>query len=240
MSTPMSTFPYPLTHAEGRGFFGLTQPLFSIYLTLAISLIALLVGLNTPHVFPLSFLEEDGPVETMTVVFYVLVPFFLWRRLPALSGADKLAITVILLSFAAREADLHKALFGMSILKARFYNHFATGLQMAEALAVLLPIAASLLWLAFQHGWRWLSRPTHWRAPMVTVATFAVVLVVSKLMDRAPDSLLSWSLLTDMPQAVRCLLLAQEELLEMALPVLAIVSMWQGSMGASAADSQPA
>ena len=47
--------------------------------------------------------------------------------------ADSLIVRSVELAIAAREADLHIALFGISILKARFYNSIGTPWQPARS-----------------------------------------------------------------------------------------------------------
>ena len=83
-------------------------------------LVAVVLGTLSPTIIPLSVLEEKGPVENVTIVFYLVdVATVLVVRTPALGRGDKAALCLLLLAFAAREADLHKAMFGISILGAR-------------------------------------------------------------------------------------------------------------------------
>ncbi|HEY9237834.1 MAG TPA: hypothetical protein VIP10_03240, partial [Burkholderiaceae bacterium] len=123
--------------------------LVGLWLLLACAVAALLIGLLIPGAIDPSFLEEDGPVENATILLYlVAVVWLVLQRIPALSSGDKLALAILLLAFAAREADLHKAMFGISILKASFYSRVGSAGQIAAALGVLLPIAGAVVWLA--------------------------------------------------------------------------------------------
>jgi uncharacterized RDD family membrane protein YckC len=200
----------------------------SLYLSVAFIIAAIVVGLNTPGLFPLALLQEGGPIETGTVFLYVAAALcVLLVRLPLLSTPDRAAICIVLLAFAAREADLHSALFGVSILKARFYNHYATAGQIFAALAILLPIALSGLWLVKRHGFRWLMAPSRWQAPAVTLMTFLAVIIIAKGMDRLPDTLVALGVLAEVPSALGHAMQGIEEILEMELPLLAMLAMAQ-------------
>ena len=199
---------------------------------LAIGVLAVLVGLGTPSLFPLALLEEGGFVETATLYLYVAAALGVaLARLPMLRPFDKLAVGLLLLAFAAREADLHLALFEVSILKASFYHRHATPGQIVVALALLVPVALSFLLLLNRHGSLWLAPPARWRAPVVTIATFVALMVVTKVFDRLPAVLVELRFVQEMPVAARHVLLALEELLELALPLLAMLAVVQGREG---------
>lgn len=202
-------------------------------LILAFAAFAVLVGIVTPSLVPVDFLEEGGPVETLTMYLYVVAALAVaMTRLPSLTPLDKLAVFVLLLAFGAREADLHVALFDVSILKASFYRRQGTPGQIVLALAILLPVALSFLLLLKRHGSRWLSRPSRWQVQVVTVATFLVLMAVTKIFDRLPAASVELGLLEAMPAGPRHILLALEELLELALPLLAMLAVVQGRMEA--------
>ena len=211
-------------------------------LILAFAAFAVLVGILIPTLVPIDFLEEGGPVETLTMYLYVVAALAVaMTRLPSLAPLDKLAVFVLLLAFGAREADLHVALFDVSILKASFYRRQGTPGQIVVALAILLPVALSFLLLLKRHGSRWLSRPSRWHVPVVTVATFVVLMAVTKVFDRLPAASVELGLLEAMPAGPRNILLALEELLELALPMLAILAVVQGRqrVGDDSAASRP-
>jgi len=200
-------------------------------LSLAFAAFAVLVGMVTPSLVPIDFLEEGGPVETLTMYLYVVAALAVaMARLPSLTLLDKVAFFVLLLAFGAREADLHVALFDVSILKASFYRRQGTPGQIVVALAILLPVALSFFLLLKRHGSRWLSRPSRWQAPVVTVTTFVVLMAVSKVFDRLPAASVELGLIEAMPAGARNILLALEELLELALPLLAMLAMVQGRL----------
>jgi hypothetical protein len=209
-----------------------------VVLSLACAVVAVLIGLATPSLIPIDFLEEGGPIETVTMYLYVAAAVLVaLTRLPPLTPVDKVAICVLLLAFGAREADLHVALFDVSILKSSFYRRHATPGQIVVALAILLPVLLSLLLLLKRHAPRWLSSPARWRAPVVTVTTLVVLMVVSKVFDRLPAAGVELGLLEAMATAPRNVLLALEEILELALPLLAMLAVVQGRLHRKPAGS---
>lgn len=198
------------------------------FLAVVVAALAVAVGLLVPHAVPLSFLQEDGPVERGTIWVYLAavgsVLLLRWRGMPV---SDMLAACVLLLAMAAREADLHTAMFGISILKSRFYLNAPIG-QILAALAVLLPIVASGLWLAVRHARQWLRPPASWGAPAATLAVLVASMVVAKVFDRTPDTLTQLHLQDYLTPTVRHVMLALEEILEFALPLFAMLAMLQG------------
>lgn len=200
-------------------------------LAICCAAMAVCIGLATPDFLPLSFLLEGGPVENGTVVLYLAAAaLVVLLPLPALARLDKLSLFVVLVAFAAREADLHSAMFGMSILKARFYNQFANPWQIAAALAMLAPLTLSILWL-FRRFVMARSTPQQrraWWPVKMTALTFMLVIVVSKTMDRLPASVVQMGLSQqELSLGTRTVLLSLEELLEFALPLLAILAVAQ-------------
>ena len=196
-------------------------------LLLAVVAIAVGVLVQSPSIEHL--LEEGGFVESATLWLYMAaVLTLLIGGRAVLPLADIGAGSVLLLAMAAREADLHKELVGTSILKMRFYlNGPALG-QLALAAAVLVPIALSGLWLLRRHGRRWLTAPLRWTPAMVTLFTMGVALVFAKIMDRTPATLGELGLLRSVPEVVVHVMLALEEILELGLPLFAILALLQG------------
>jgi hypothetical protein len=205
----------------------------AVFVGLVCASVAVVLGLGMSTFVPVDFMEEGGPVEVATAWLY-LVAFavVLLIRLPGLTGLDKAAICLLLLAFAAREADLHASLFEVSILKASFYRRHGTPGQIAVALCILLPVLFSFLLLLRRHGALWLAAPSRWRAPVVTLTTFVVLMLVAKVFDRMPAVIVELRILEAMPDRVRHVLLALEEVLELALPLLAILAIVQGRLPA--------
>jgi hypothetical protein len=194
-----------------------------VYFAVAVALCAAVIGLATPGFIPAAFLEENGPVETATIYFYLAAAAcVLLMRLPSASIADKAALGIVLLACAAREADLHKELFGISILKSRFFLQ-ATPWQMAVALSILLPIVAAVAFLIVRHRASWRVRPSRWTPAVTAAATFFALMVASKIFDRTPDSF------PGMSTVFLFLLQSEEEVLEMALPQVVLLATFQAA-----------
>lgn len=207
----------------------------SIVLFVLIVLVAATVGALTPAVFPEDLFSEGGPIETLTLLAYALaVVAVMMAPSHAVGRIDKLATCIVLAAFAAREMDLHSAMFGTSILKARFYNRDGTAPQIVGALMVLLPIFASIGWLIAKHGAQWLRALRERQPAAVTFLVFMVSLVVAKLSDRAPDTLSGWHLPVSM--TVRHIMQGIEESLEMYLPVFVAIVVWQAARQAVAGE----
>ena len=191
-------------------------------------LIAAAIGALTPSVFPEELFSEGGPIEELTLGFYLIgIIAVLMTPTHAVGRVDKLATCILLAAFAAREMDLHSALFGTSILKARFYNRDGTASQIAIALMILLPIFASIGWLAVKHGRQWLRALRERQPAAITFLIFMIALVVAKLSDRAPDTLAGWHLAVSM--TVRHIMQGIEESLEMFLPIFIAIAVWQAA-----------
>lgn len=193
-------------------------------------LLALLLWLALPAQTVIDLMAENGPVESATVVAYLLAVAALWwwhsSGLPT-----RLANSLALLMFAAREMDLHKSLFGMSILKSRFY--LSAPLQpRLTALAILLPLAVALVYLLWKHArplWRGLRQR---QTVAITLACFFAALIASKAIDRSLNVVFEIFSYTS-PLWLQALQLAFEEMLELLLPVLAIVAARQSASEAT-------
>lgn len=181
-------------------------------------------------------MREGGPVEIVTVAIYYLALLVLWTCMPpALPRLSGIAISILLVACAAREMDLHTALFGMSILKTNFYRNFATGPQIVTAFLMIFPVFLSVGFLLVRHG-RWLLNGVRRQNPAaITVMSIPVLLVLVKILDR------SLGLVEELggyvaPLHFRAMQLSLEEPLEMALALLAIIAIaqaWRTGDGAA-------
>lgn len=200
--------------------------LLGLYVTLAAIAIAIVVGLLIPQVIALQFLQESGFVERSTVWVYGAATLCVLLCHGRQAPLDAASAAILLLAMAMRELDLHSALFGISILKSRFYLD-APLWQIGVALAILLPIVAAGAWLARRHARRWLAPLSQWNAPMITLTMLIGSLVFAKIADRTPATLGEWGVQDQVPQALLYVLLSLEEILEWTLPALAIVAALQ-------------
>lgn len=202
-------------------------------LVMVFVLVAAWVGSNTPGTVGPGMLEEDGPVEKGTVLLYLAAVLCLpMVRMASLSGLDRTAIGVLLLAFAAREADWHLAHFGAAGLLDAPLPRVLAGA------AILALIAAAAGWLA-RRAWsasRAMRSWRKWRPEAATSLTFVVVIGAAVILDQLPASLVGQpDLFTAGSSATfrSYLMHSFEEILELALPVLALLAILQARLGGS-------
>ena len=203
------------------------SPLYSVYLVILTSFTALIVWAVLPSVDMLKFVEENGTVENLTLVFYVIaILVVIFDRIPA-RFSTKLA-TIIMLSYMfMREADWHKSLSSESILKIKFWlgSHIPVSDKLL-AIGVLIPVA----WMIVYFVWNYTK--SFWKALWegegyaISILMFLFTLVASKVLDR------SLNMLTELyqmyfPEWLVALQTSQEEFLECLLPILIIVVIIQ-------------
>lgn len=200
-----------------------------------LAVVALLSVINTllfPWEMTLEWMQEGGVIENLTILMYYLALASLWLfPPPALRRLDVGAVSLLLLAAAARELDLHKALFGISILKTSFYRDYASGSQIVLALAILLPVFAAAIYLALRWS-KTVALAVKTRNPAgFTVGTVFIFLVLLKIFDSAIGMIGAqlerpgevWGYTT--PAGL--ITMALEESLELALPLLIVVALIQ-------------
>ena len=128
-------------------------PLGRATFLLLVSLAATILVLTIVRaLFGSSGFEENGPVETASVVTYLLVSVALLVAPPStgpLLSIRRLGLALLPLALAARELDAHKALFSGSMTRSAFYVDGTIPLweRATAALLVLAVIAAVLVFL---------------------------------------------------------------------------------------------
>ncbi len=203
------------------------SPLYSFYLVILTSLTALVVWAVLPSADMLTFVEENGTVENLTLFFYaVAILVIIFGRIPA-RFSTKLATIIMLAYMFMREADWHKSLSSESILKIKFW--LSGNIPVSDkllAIGVLIPVA----WMLVYFVWNY-TKP-FWKALWegegyaISILMFLVTLAASKALDR------SLNMLTELyqmhfPEWLVSLQTSQEEFLECLLPVLIIVVIVQ-------------
>lgn len=211
---------------------------FAAAALLVVAAIAVAIGLAIPHGISLRFVEEGGAVETATLWTYGAAILGIWLlHWPGAPVLNLAAAGVALAAMAAREADLHSALYGISILKSLFYLE-ASAPQILGALLMLAPVAWATSWLLMRYVRYCLRAPAHWPVAARTLALTVLVMVVAKVLDRVPATVGAWR--GPLPDAVLHVMLALEEVLELSLPLFALLAMAQCRIGAGpAAQHQP-
>lgn len=177
-------------------------------------------------IFPI--VHENGPIETMTVIFYFVAIACIWLSKIRLYSTPfiRIVASIAILAFAARELDLHKVIEGVNLLKVRFWIGDSPISYKIMTAAVLVPMIFSILYLLLKFYKPVLNAAMQLVPSAVTLVTFSILIVVTKMIDRSLDvvtQLLSW----DSPRWVTALQNSFEESLEMLLPILLIVFIFQ-------------
>lgn len=192
----------------------------SRYAVLLCAVAALAVGFAMPQALATDLVREGGPVETGTVVLYLLaIAGVLATQRASLSMADKTALGIVLLALAGREADL-------------------LDLSTVGTFAVAVPLALSAGWLVLQYGagWRQATARPQWRTPAATVLMFMAVAAFVGILDQTPAALGELGMHARLPALVWLVMQSTEEILELALPVLAMLALIQVWLGRNGAD----
>jgi hypothetical protein len=205
------------------------SPWCACWLTALVVLGALLLWWVQPPIKIFALMREGGPIESLTEWTYLgamVVAFFF--GISVLNRKTVVAVLIVLAYMAAREADLHKALFSVSILKIRFW--LDSGIPVTSkliALAILLPIIWALLYfmafytLPFLAGLR--ARLPH----AISIGMIFVVTGAAKVIDRSLNMLIEISSYKQFPVWMWTLQACQEELLECLIPFLFILAILQ-------------
>ncbi|MGJ7484087.1 phosphatase PAP2 family protein [Variovorax sp. LT2P21] len=211
----------------------LAGPGLGLWLLGGFAVVAVGVGLNMPLTIGPGLLLEGGAVENGTLALYVIAALLVLKmRPPAWSWRDAGALSIVLLALAAREAHLHVALFDFGILKTRAYSGGMLP-QVLVVLAALGTIGVAAIWLARRLWgvWRSALLRRRWRPAARTVVAFGVALLTAGSLDHLQAMLAEGNVLPSVPATLRYLMLSMEEVLELALPVLAVLGLLQLQVG---------
>ena len=199
---------------------------FSPRFALTAVVLSLINFVLLPSSTVIALMQENGPIETATVIAYYLALAICWLfGRQSMRRTTMLAVSIVLLAGAARELDLHKAMFGVSILSTNFYAG-ADALQIAGALLVLAPVLVSLLYLVLRYGRRFVAELKCRQPVAVTIATILVILPFAKILDRSL-SILAESVGYIAPAALVALTQSLEEPVELLLPLLVCIAVMQ-------------
>lgn len=209
--------------------FSATRPVAWLFLAVAVymAVLATLPALMSPPRYA-WVMSEQGPFEQFSIAFWLLCGgLVLWRVRPLNPRSGAMAI--VFLAFAGREAELHKAFTADSMLKSNYYRHAdAALLEKVLAGAVALALIAALVYVALVVG-RFLFRHGGlMRASGQLLALSAGILVLTKMLDRAP-AVLANDFAVQLSPALRAVFGAWEEGLEAAAPLMAAAAVWLAS-----------
>lgn len=184
------------------------------------------LALSLPkEVFDALF-AETGPYEGMSIILWVTLGGLLLLSLP-LQPRSVLAMAVLSLVFAAREADLHKRFTVMSLTKIKFYlSPDVPVLQKIIGGIVFIAVTIALIYLA-KRLYNYLVHEGGLRSPLGQLLILPAVLLplsLSKILDRIASQIYE-IFGVRLPGTMSQLIAAYEEGLEMALPALFIVAL---------------
>lgn len=200
----------------------------SFWLAVLVSLVGLAFWASCPPETVFRYTSESGPIERLTEWAYLgAMGITLLFGISLLKRKTLIAVLIVLGYMAAREADLHKALFSISILKIKFWLSAAYPLtDKLIAAAVLLPIAWAVLYLLAFRTIAVLAGVRERMSHAISIFMIVAVTVVSKVLDRSLNALVEmfgWQF----PQWLWAFQASQEELLECLIPFLFIVALFQ-------------
>jgi hypothetical protein len=212
---------------------------FALRLIVAVAALSVANCYLFPWQTTLEVMIEGGPVENAAIIAYYIALGTLWLFPPQVMNRVALAAgSMLLLACAARELDLHKSAFGMSILKSHFYRDYATGPQIAAALAILLPIFAAMGYLALRYGRRVIEGTRRGDPAAATVATMVILLFVLKAFDSIIGYVGAWlgepGQIWGYTTKMGLITMALEETLEILPPLLAVIAIMQDRLTSKA------
>lgn len=199
----------------------------AVWLSLFTSLLALISTMILDHEWLLDFVEEGHFVENLTLVFYIIaIIFVIFYQISKIKLTYRFAIAFILFAMLAREADLHK-IFGMSMLKIKFWLTDAAPIYSKFLAAIiLLCILSAIFYIIINNYKKWYFDLKQKQPYAISIFTFFVVLVISKILDRSLGmirEITGWVA----PRWLEALQQPQEEYLECILPIIIMIAVFQ-------------
>jgi len=157
----------------------ITHRYFSLAITLLTCLLALLSSFILDYDFLFCLVDEDGFIETLTLVFYFITALFaLFYPRTTIKLTSRIAIAILMLAMLAREADLHKV-FGMSMLKIKFWLTSESTITDKFCAALILLFFAFALYTLIRHSAKnCLADLKKGKCYAVTILVFFMVLIV--------------------------------------------------------------
>lgn len=206
----------------------LAQRWLSAWIAVGTGIMGLLVALIFPVDFVIPFTSEEGPVEMANaLLFGVSLAALVMYRDVVVNWKVWLALAILIIACAARELDLHRYWTqGESALKVSFMLGSAPLRQRLTTVLVVFCVLGAIAYLVFAHGraiWRHIRQRD---ALGIAVASFLGAVIVSKVFDRSGNILME-DYGVDLPLAVRALIVSVEEFLEMSLPLIIVVGLYQ-------------
>lgn len=198
----------------------------AVALVAAAAMVAVALWLLLPAADMRILMAEGGLVERVTLLGYALAVCVLSFGLVCCVGKRVWsAVFVLVLALAAREMDWHIHWTGKSVLKLSFYLGGAPAAHKAVGAACVLAVVAALAYLAAAHGRGLLRLLRAGTAPVATATIFVATIVLTKLLDRSV--ILVRGSTGAAAESAAALMLALEETVEIALPLLVTLAALQ-------------
>lgn len=203
------------------------SPFVSIWLVVLASLAAFACWVVLPAADMLAFVQENGMVENMTLVAYVVAVFVVIGMGKQISLTARCALAIMLAYMLMREMDWHKLVSTQSILKSKFWlGSQIPATDKLLAILILLPLVWGIVYFIWNGTRTFISGLRNRQAWSVSVLVFFAVLAISKSIDRSLN-VLSELFYMHFPDWLLALQISQEEFLEFMLPVLIMVAFLQ-------------
>lgn len=204
-----------------------THPFSGVRLAVFVSFFAFALSCLLPTNTVIHLMEEGQLIETLTLYAYaVALLYLIFRSDLHIAFMTRCAIILCLFIMMAREADLHKSIAHMSMLKLRFWTGNLPLHDKIGALLILLPVVAACLFLLIKHAKNIGLQAKLHKAYAVTTVTFVVLIPLTNIADRSLG-LLKENFGWHAPLWLVAFQTSQEELLEMSLPLLALLAAIQ-------------
>jgi hypothetical protein len=199
----------------------------AIWLVMLVTLALVITWVVLSYETTKVLMAETGPIEELTPWLYlVLAAAVLVVRPLRVPVSSAVAMAVVACAAAAREWDLHKEWTGASVLKVSFYFSDIPWSHRLAAAVVVAPLIWGAVVLLRRHArstWRAMRRA---EPGAITLTILLGTLVLSKVVDRSQNVLLeSYGVIFAEP--VVALRMTLEEGLELTLPLLVALALWQ-------------
>jgi hypothetical protein len=198
----------------------------ALVLPLAVLLVSVLAWLAIAPDLLIAWMDEGGLVEEATVLLYLATVGALLAASGRLPRGVGPALAIVMLAFAAREADWHIRFTGTSMLRVSFYLGPAPLAQKLASLVIVGLALAAAAYLALHFMRHWRSRDPAARTAAAFTVAFVASMVLAKVLDRSL-SILVEDLGFAGGNTWRALQVTLEEPLELVLPLLVLAGLWQ-------------
>ncbi len=183
------------------------------------------LALVLPEPLSAAFLEEGGPVETMSAAGFVVCVVALFREGSGPFLRRHYYLVAILVAMALRELDFHSDYTTMSITRARFYLSPAVPLgEKLGAVAAVGFLAWCGLLMLRRFGRDFVAGIRRLDSVALAVALAAGSAILAKSLDGLPRKLSGFGI--DLAADAQRMALALEEVVELGIPAFLLIAIF--------------